>query len=252
MKIQHINFFKLQKKKNWLSVVDQGLLTFFSPVTAWAARFPANPVTGPCLTAAPPFLKEVGGCLGHTTKEMNQLTGLSQGMDTGIWSHILQQRGLQQKFLFRYSFCRKFLRAVVKRLERNRDMGKSLKTDGPYLGPQEWPVPALVHTRTHTGTHAHTCPPQVQGSLSPTRGHKKWTLSYAITLPSGRVDLNLRTGYFSGPHCLKLDWPPLGHQWSCCSPKAWPSKAPRSASGWSIWTASLNRIPRASPVTSSQ
>ena len=50
--------------------------------------------------------------------------------------HLPQQRGLQQNFLFRYSFCRKFVKAVVKRLERKQVMGKSLKTDTPYLRPQ--------------------------------------------------------------------------------------------------------------------
>ena len=67
--------------------------------------------------------------------------------------HLLQQWGLQQKFLFRYSFFRKSVKAVVKRLERKQDMGKSLETD-TILSP---PVMNSAHTLVHTHTQAHAC-----------------------------------------------------------------------------------------------
>lgn len=225
---------------------------FCSP---WAARFPASLVPGPCLTTALPFLKEVQGCLCFTTKEMNQITGLSQGIfsNSGVFS---------KSFFSDTLFSGSLLKLLWKDLRGSKTWERAWRlTDHPFAPSNEQcthlcthrhtrAVHTLVHTHMHT--HVHTCPSEVQCSISPTRGHKKWALFHAITLPHGRVDLNLRTGYFSGPHCLELDWPPLGHQWFCCSPKPWPSKAPHSASGWSIWTASLNRIPRASPVTSSQ
>lgn len=78
---------------------------------------------------------------------------------------------------------------------------------------------------------------------------RRWALFDTLPLPDGRVDLNLRTGYSSGPHCLELDRPPLGHQWPCYSPShpGLPEALP-SASGWCVWTASLHRMPRACPV----
>ena len=248
MKIQHINFLKLQEKKK---KTGSALLTRVSLLSShlWQRERQGSQPTqtqGPASQQPLLSLKKLEGVWVSPPKRWISSQDSAKAWTRGSGHTFSNSVVFRRSFFSDTLFCRKFVKAVVKRLERKRDTGKSLKTDRPYSGPQEWPVPALVRT------HTHTCPPQVQCSLSPTRGHKKWTLSYAITLPSGRVDLNLRTGYFSGPHCLKLDWPPLGHQWFCCSPKAWPSKAPRSESGWSIWTASLTRIPRASPVTSSQ
>ena len=135
---------------------------------------------------------------------MNQITGFSQGIfpNSGVFS---------KTFFSDTLFAGSLLKLLWKDLRGSKSRERAWRlTHHTYAPSNEQCKPLCTHTYTHRHTHAHTCPSQVQCSISPTRGHNKWALFYAITLPNGRVDPSLRTGYFSGPHCLELDWPPLG------------------------------------------
>ena len=146
----NISTFKNYKKKQ--NKTGSALLTSFSLFSShlwqplcspWVARFPASLVPGPCLTTALPFLKEVRGCLCFTTKEMNQITGFSQGIfpNSGVFS---------KTFFSDTLFAGSLLKLLWKDLRGSKTWERAWRlTHHTYAPSNE----QCKHLCTHTCTH---------------------------------------------------------------------------------------------------
>ena len=100
----------------------------------------------------------------------------------------------QKMFLFRYSVCRKFIKAFGKRLKRKQCRRKSLKYfiedqqtifTPPLINSASAYTHTHTHTRTHTYAHKHARPSQVQLNSSPARSPQK--MGHFLEFPGGLV-----------------------------------------------------------------